>query len=215
MKCVNHLEAETASTCSLCGRPYCGECLVNIDNQTYCKNCLREKLTPADRQEAGPEGQGKSAADPRKITDKKSRFWAFVFSVVPGVGYMYLGLMNRGLQTMVLFFGSVFVSSFIGLEQIMALIAPVVVFYSIFDTQQLVKAINAGVPAEDKKLFDIKQIPFNQSWIGYALIVIGGLAILNDVIPYFPFWFQVKRLLGPLLIVGLGVAILYRNTKKI
>lgn len=147
-------------------------------------------------------------------TEKKSKLWAFIFSIVPGVGYLYLGLMNRGLQTMLLFFGSIFVASFMGFEQIMALVAPVVIFYSIFDTQQAAKRLNAGVPVEDKQLFDLKSIPFDQSWIGYALIVIGGLALLNNVLPYFHYWRVIRQLLPPVLIIALGVAILYRNTKK-
>lgn len=211
MKCTNHTEAEAAGVCRLCGNHFCEGCLVNLENAGYCKSCLEKNITGT--------GNGRDSGEPGLPADRpiqsKSRFWAFVFSVVPGVGYMYLGLMNRGLQTMIIFFGSIFVASFIGFEQIMALIAPVVVFYSIFDTQQTVKAINSGLPVEDRKLFDVKQIPFDQSWIGYALIIIGGLAILNNVLPYFPYWFQIKRMLAPLLIIGLGAAILYRSTKKV
>ncbi|PKM79993.1 MAG: hypothetical protein CVU89_15800 [Firmicutes bacterium HGW-Firmicutes-14] len=203
MKCANHPEEESVRTCGLCGGDFCEKCLIELEDRSFCRKCLTEKIS--EPVQSAPKGGSK--------TDRKSRFWAFVMSLIPGVGYMYLGLMNRGLQTMVLFFGSIFVTSFIGFEELMALIAPVVVFYSIFDTQQLVKSINEGGQVEDKLFFDIRSIPFNQSWIGYGLIVIGLLALLQNL-PYFPFWMTFRRFLPPFVIIGLGIWILYRNTKE-
>lgn len=170
MKCINHPEREKVADCKLCGSQYCEECLISLNGINYCKTCLNEKLS-------GQSGSVSKNSAP--VTGQKSRFWAFVFSLIPGVGYLYLGLMNRGLQTMLLFFGSIFVSSFINFEQIMALVVPVVMFYSIFDTQQLVKDMNSGEQVVDRQLFDLKAIPFNQSWIGYGLIAIGLMALLG------------------------------------
>lgn len=205
MNCVNHPANESSEQCRICGKSYCGECLVKLGDSSYCKNCLTDKLQTQNPRNY--EGQEVTA-------ESKSRFWAFVFSLVPGVGYLYLGLMNKGLQTLILFFGSIFIASFIGFEQLMALVVPVVMFYTIFDTQQLVKSMNAGIPAEDTPFFDIKKIPITQNWIAYTLIVIGVLAIFNNILPSFPYWWQVKRMIPPLVIIGLGIAILYRNTKK-
>lgn len=204
MKCINHPDKEQAATCVLCNESLCEDCLVVLGEHSYCKKCLTEKIS----------GGGNSITKSPSIRGNKSRFWAFVLSLVPGLGYLYLGLMNRGLQTMLLFFGSIFVASFIGFDQLMALVVPVVIFYSIFDTQQLTKDINAGIPVDDKQFFDLKKIPFTQSWIGYALIVIGGLALLQNIMPYFPFWMELRRIIPPVIIIGLGVSILYRNTKK-
>lgn len=206
MKCINHPEREQAAECALCGNQYCEECLVSLNGANYCKQCLNEKLS----------GQSSSVSgNSVPVTGQKSRFWAFVFSLIPGVGYLYLELMNRGLQTMLLFFGSIFVSSFINFEQIMALVVPVVMFYSIFDTQQLVKNMNSGEQIEDRPLFDLKAITFNQSWIGYGLIVIGLLALLNGVLPrYLPILGFIRSIMPPILIIGTGLLILYRNTRK-
>ncbi|MHB9096109.1 MAG: hypothetical protein ACYC21_15715, partial [Eubacteriales bacterium] len=60
----------------------------------------------------------------------------------------------------------------------------------------------------------MEKIPFTQSWIGYALIVIGGLALLQNLMPYFPFYMTLRKMLPPILIIILGGAILYRNTRK-
>lgn len=205
MNCPHHPEKEVVAYCGLCGDSFCEDCLVVLEDKAYCKKCLAAKMKNA--------GEVKNAVIP---PGEKSRFWAFVFSVIPGVGYLYLGLMNRGLQTMLLFFGSIFVAGFIGFQEIMALIVPVVMFYSIFDTQQLVKTMNEGIPVEDKQFFDLKKIPLNQSWLGYALIVVGILALMQNVMAvYIPYlMFPIKRVLPPLIIIGLGVAILYRNTRK-
>lgn len=205
MNCIIHPEKEQLAHCELCGESFCSDCLVKLGEHPFCKKCLQEKISAE---------AVNVARQPLRTTEKKSKFWAFIFSIIPGVGYLYLGLMNRGLQTMMLFFGSIFVASFMGFEEIMALVAPVVIFYSIFDTQQATKAINSGVPVEDKQLFNLSSIQFNQSWIGYALIVIGGLALLNNVMPYLPYWSLFRQLLPPVIIIGLGVAILYRNTSK-
>lgn len=129
---------------------------------------------------------------------------------------MYLGLMNRGLQTMLIFFGSVFLSNLIGIESLMALVAPVVIFYSIFDAQQLVRAINKGEAAQDRQFIDISAFQLNPSWIGYGLVIIGALALftnINSIFPWINTW-AIRRVGGPLLIMGLGVFILFRNTKS-
>lgn len=206
MKCANHPEKEPVAACELCGQGFCEECVITLEGRSYCKKCLREKISTST---------GEQKLTGVVVPEKKKRFWAFMFSLVPGMGYMYLGLMNRGLQTMVLFFGSIFVSGFIGFEQLMALIAPVVIFYSIFDTQQVVKDINKGITVVDRPLFDTKKLPFTQAWLGYVLIVVGLLALLQNVMPYyFPFWMALKRVIPPALIIAAGIAILYRNTRK-
>lgn len=210
MKCANHPEKEVINNCGFCNKGFCNDCLIELGGNYFCKNCLAAKSGIKISDNDNHEQEVKTV-----ISEKKSKLWAFLFSLVPGVGYLYLGLMTRGLHTMILFFGSIFIASFIGFDQLMALVVPVVVFYSVFDTQQIVKNLNEGMEVEDKQLFDIKKIPFNQSWIGYTLIFIGVMALLNNVLPfYYPLFNVVQRVLPPVLIIGLGVMILYRNTRK-
>lgn len=212
MKCANHSERDATQVCGLCGNNFCEECLIRLGAADYCKECLEKKM----KEGKVPDLDCKDAHAAIRSTDKKSRFWAFVFSLVPGVGYLYLGLMNRGLQTMALFFGTIFAASFINFEQLMGLVVPVTMFYSIFDTQQMVKSINSGEQVEDKQLFDFKSITINQSWIGYAFVVIGILALLNGVLPqYIPGFYVFRSFLPPLLVIGVGVLILYRSTRKV
>ncbi len=218
MKCVNHPERESQNECGLCGKNFCSECLVSLGDRDYCRECLENRMKGEFSGDSGMKGEfsgdsGMHREIPVKVqTGRRSRFWSFILSLIPGVGYMYLGLMKRGLQTMVAFFGSIFITSFIGFQELMSLVVPVVVFYSIFDTQQLAKKINEGIPVEDAPFWDLSTIPFNQKWIGYALIVIGFLAMMNSAPLAIPYWF--KKMLPPVIIIGLGVAILYRNTRE-
>lgn len=225
MNCRNHPEREALETCLICGESYCTDCLLELSGRSYCKACVVSKIDQEGKsfeEISNSDGWGQernqthnmNSVNPGKY-EKRSRFWAFIFSLIPGVGYLHLGLMNRGLQTMVVFFGSIFVASFMNFEEIMALVLPVVMFYSIFDTQQLVKKINEGVAVEDKQLFDIKNIPINQSWIGYGLIFIGVMALLNNAGPYyFPIYGLVRKILPSILIITLGIYILRRNTQN-
>lgn len=211
MNCANHQDKEAAKMCRLCGKPICAACLVELAGRHYCSECLTERVDPS----TSTKEEIRSGNIVKGVEgDKKSRFLAFILSTIPGVGYFYLGLMNRGLQTMLLFFGSIFVSTFIGLEEFMALIAPVVVFYSIFDTQHLVKEYNRGVGIEDRQVLDIGKIQITQSWIGYVLVVIGVMALMHNLSFYIPFWGYFRRMFPGILIIAAGVYILYRNTPK-
>lgn len=67
----------------------------------------------------------------------KSRGAAFILSLIPGGGYMYLGLMNRGLQAMLIFFGTIFLSNLLNMGILAGMIIPILMLYTIFDTQQL------------------------------------------------------------------------------
>jgi len=63
----------------------------------------------------------------------KSKFLTFIFSLIPGAGQMYQGLMKRGLSIMLIFTGIIAASIFTYLSA-MIIILPAVWFYSFFDT---------------------------------------------------------------------------------
>lgn len=63
----------------------------------------------------------------------KSKFLTFIFSLIPGAGQMYQGLMKRGLSIMVLFTGIIAVSIFTYISAFI-IVLPAVWFYSFFDT---------------------------------------------------------------------------------
>lgn len=70
------------------------------------------------------------------MTKKKSGFWTFVFSLLPGAAEMYMGFMKMGISLMGLFFGLAMLSGFFG--QSIFLLADVVVwFYAFFHAHNL------------------------------------------------------------------------------
>jgi hypothetical protein len=137
---------------------------------------------------------------------------AFLLSLFPGAGYMYLGLMNRGLQTMIIFFGTIFVSQITRIESLLPLVIPVLLFYSIFDTLQLAGQMRDGSPVEDKPLLELGGHHRWQNFLGYALVALGLLALLNNFMPYFQYG-MIQKIVSPVIIIAIGVFILYRNLK--
>ncbi len=67
---------------------------------------------------------------------KKSSFLTFCFSMIPGAGQMYMGFMKRGLSLMSLFAAVIFLSAWMNIGPILALI-PIIWFYAFFDTHNL------------------------------------------------------------------------------
>ncbi|KJS17330.1 MAG: hypothetical protein VR69_05775 [Peptococcaceae bacterium BRH_c4b] len=194
MKCINHSELEAVDICKVCRQPVCDQCIVTLGEKNYCRTCLEKKV----------------ASIPESM-ENKSRFIAFILSLIPGCGYLYLGLMKRGLQAMLVFFGTIFFSAMLQMDVLTALVLPVIFFYTVFDTQQFVKRINQGYHVEDKELFDWGLWENKSNIIGAILILLGIMALANNFIPYvIPYGF-IRNVFPPLLIVGIGIYILYRN----
>lgn len=199
MKCANHEEQEAIAICSSCHQPVCEDCLVSLSDRQICRGCLESRV--------GVETQIANTT--------RSSFWAFVLSIIPGAGYLYLGLMKRGLQTMIIFYGTIFLAAATDFGAITALVLPVVIFYTIFDTLQLLKQINQGQVVEDCPLVETGFLESKGGLVGIALIVIGALALLNNLVPnYLPYHYLMNRLIPPLLILALGIYIFYKNTRR-
>ena len=55
MNCTNHPETEAKGVCSYCGKPFCGECLVEVKGKLYCKEDLGNVLDEAKRGPGQPQ----------------------------------------------------------------------------------------------------------------------------------------------------------------
>lgn len=147
---------------------------------------------------------------------KKSRFWTLVFSLVPGAGHMYLGLMKQGIQMMLLFFGTITLITFVGVE-LLGLFIPVIWFYSFFDV--LHKASSEEPILDDNILLfdylDRKKIQISNKWIAYFLIIIGVMKLIRELIlpvidrlfGYF-LWHNLQTSVISLLLIAGGIKIL-------
>jgi hypothetical protein len=194
MKCVNHSEAEAEALCVLCQCPICGECSIELNGKHYCRRCLEQRVV------AGARG----------VNTKRGAFAVLILSLIPGGGYMYLGLMNRGLQALIIFFGSIFLASVANFGALCGLVAPILMLYSIFDSLQLAALMNEGLFIRDQPYLDIGN-PNWQNILGYILIGLGILALFYAIRPYA---YIVQRLAPPLIIIAIGAYILYRSLKR-
>lgn len=83
--------------------------------------------------------------------ERKNGFLTFLTALVPGVGYMYLGLMRRGVEALIifLFLGKFF--DLIFLNEIGDLLSIILWFYCFIDTFNLANRINRGeyIPDSD------------------------------------------------------------------
>ncbi|MEG1362012.1 MAG: hypothetical protein RR364_09240 [Lachnospiraceae bacterium] len=70
------------------------------------------------------------------MTNKKSAFLTFIFSLLPGAGEMYMGFMKQGASLMGLFFTIIALGGWLEIGPIMILL-PVIWFYSFFHVHNL------------------------------------------------------------------------------
>ena len=159
---------------------------------------------------------------------KKSKFWTFWFSFIPGAAEMYMGFMKMGLSLMTIFFGLFALSVTLELGPGMVLVA-ISWFYSFFHAHNL-----ASMPEqefyeiEDTYLFtvaDTKQggdlIRTYRKTFAIVLIFIGGvltwktcMSLLYGIIPYMMYnalsnmTYRLPQLVVGIAIVYLGVAMI-------
>lgn len=112
---------------------------------------------------------------------KKSKFFNFLLSFIPGAGQMYLGEMRRGLELMGLFFGGWAFISFTGISELVSLLF-IVWAYSFFDAMHVYNGYSGGSLFSGEYGFyfmnDRKFILF----IGGILILMGAKIMVFDFI---------------------------------
>lgn len=121
------------------------------------------------------------------MTRQKSKFWNFVFSLVPGCGQMHLGFMKRGVTLLLLFGASIALSSMMYMS-IFAVPAIACWFYAFFDSLNLNSmdpAVFVTIP-DNYLLFDtvVDKRPLQKKLariLGFALILVGIVALWSSL----------------------------------
>ena len=141
---------------------------------------------------------------------RPSKTLTFFLSFCPGVGHLYLGAMTRGLQFMILFFGAWALIDFSSIG-IFSFCMPIIWFYSLFDSLQLADQ----EIIEDRPLVEWKGL--TGYWGGFVLIALGGILIIDQVIPRvwnrlfaavdFP-WISFRSLAMALVLIIIGLLLL-------
>lgn len=146
---------------------------------------------------------------------RPSKFLVFLFSLCPGVGHMYLRAMNRGLQFMLLFFGSIFLLDLIPFG-VFPFWIPIIWFYAMFDSLQL---------AEEEEISDRLLVEWGKlkiSWLGTGLIVLGLLFFADNVLPrlfshYLNVysWYTLRSAFMAMILMGSGLILLLGRKVRI
>lgn len=163
---------------------------------------------------------------------RRSNFLTFMSSLVPGLGYMYLGLMKKGIQAMVIFFLIDPLFKFIGLSWLVGIILTPLWFYLFFDTFHIAHKLDRGENVRDSDLIFIKYHNLSKMEnlnddtvrnmrdkggliIGSALVVIGVLSIINKLFYDNAIYDFIKQSVGtyfvPVIFVLVGVYILIKK----
>lgn len=114
------------------------------------------------------------------MTKKKSGFWTFLFSWIPGAGEMYMGFMRMGVSLMGLFWGIITLSIFTNTGFLM-LVDVIVWFYSFFHVHNLRAMDDEDFYAlEDHYLIpvDMDQEFWNKFTIAKYRKILAGVLIL-------------------------------------
>lgn len=165
MNCAYHSDRPVEGICSTCGRPICGECQVDLNGTIHCKSCLDKRMQSTGREVNGPV--------------------RFLLSIMPGIGHLYLGLPNRGLQFLLGTVLSAFVLDLlVPRSPLPGFLVAAAIFFSIFDAREAHLRMQQGLEVPDKGFVDVKQIQlqWNPRYVGYALIGVGVLVLYNTTV---------------------------------
>ncbi|ALB45029.1 MULTISPECIES: hypothetical protein [Clostridium] len=130
--------------------------------------------------------------------NNRNSFLTFVTACIPGVGYMYHGLIKKGVQVLFLYMLIGPILSFIGLGFLSNLIKICIWFYTFFDTFAVSNKIKRGEYVPDSEFIFKNYVNTEnsysvtptwngrinrQGWVilGSFLIILGILSILNQV----------------------------------
>ncbi|MBQ2800619.1 MAG: hypothetical protein IJF03_04450 [Lachnospiraceae bacterium] len=152
---------------------------------------------------------------------KKSRFWSFVLSFLPGCTEMYMGFMKTGISLMALFWGLVAIGTILNIGEVMYLTL-IVWFYGFFHANNLAGLSQSEIEAmPDDYLFNVdglcgtgeKLTGSYRKIVSIVLVVLGaGLCIrgvfgmMRGILPQviIDMYYVICDYL-PQLIVGVGI----------
>ncbi|WP_312698963.1 hypothetical protein [Sedimentibacter sp.] len=132
-------------------------------------------------------------------------------SIVPGAGHMYMGYQKKGLMLMGAFFFSIFFMGWLGISLLLFLL-PLIWFYSFFDALHIAEGSKNDIKDQEIELPAIKH-----EWIGYGLIGIGVMIILERILyPMIPYQLRryIQTSIVSLIFIIIGFAMLKGSKKE-
>lgn len=162
---------------------------------------------------------------------KRSSFLTFLTALIPGVGYMYLGLVKKGIQILLAFLLIKPLFRILGISFLTGIVWIPIWFYTFFDTFSVARMLDLGQPVHDTDFIfnryvkdgeypvvDRNKVGKNLIMIiGVALILLGSFAILNNLLQHNLIyqWIRnyVSTLFIPVVLVLAGIYLLFKNRK--
>lgn len=156
--------------------------------------------------------------------ERRSGFVTFLVSLFPGVGYMYFGMLRKGIETLSIFLLVPFILRAIWLDALVGVFCVPFWLYTFFDTYNIARKFDRGEIINDESWFSKNgdSIKFNldnvnhNAWkIGaWALIILGILSITGKIFDYFNIFYIVRSYFIPILFVLVGIYILVASNKN-
>lgn len=159
---------------------------------------------------------------------RKSKFLTFVFSLIPGVGHLYLGLMKRGLLLLIGTFAAIYFITV--LPMVFPFVLAVIWFYGMFDALQKVslqhyyhEQYHASSLKDEadvavlQSMAELDKQTIHPMWLGIGFIAAGLLVILAVLAPEVLSWIFNRTnstIALAVLLIGVGVAMIYSQYAK-
>jgi len=174
-------------TCRCCGIKLNADATTDLDGNYYCDDCL---------------------AKVKANTGNVSPSIAFILSLFPGLGHMYIGFIQKGLLLMIIFAGTWILGDALnGLP-----LPAILIFYAAFDALKTAKAVNRGEKIND---FDWQvyftgeakrrgRYPNTSLLWGLALAAAGIILLLRNLgfyIPDLSIYWPVLLIIGGLWLI--------------
>ena len=215
MQCRNHPTENGVNTCNQCGSWLCDRCSFERGGRIFCPSCASQQATGASASSSGLADGSMPHHPGRNIS------WGllFLFSIIiplPGLNYMFLGLIKRGLVAMLAFFGVLYIAIqfFSGgtwqLGLLFILLIPVLLLACVFDGFRLRNRINAGEVVTDNIDDIVAFIRRNRVMLTGFLLLLVAVNVVGGVLPWV---FRVLRNIVPILIAVWAIQALFRKPK--
>jgi|GEM_PF-6171099 len=162
VNCHFHKDMVGIAVCSHCSKDICEDCLIYIDGEPICKYCAKDIASSQAKHET------------YVLNDKRNMSWMLLLSFFPGINYIYLGLVKRGL----LFIAAFLMATYITIEtwSIVSLAAMFIIFATSFIDGFIKKGkmllgveVNDGI--EDIKAFLVRRKALIVPLIIFSIII--------------------------------------------
>ena len=164
--------------------------------------------------------------------ERKNGFFTFIAALIPGVGYMYYGLVKKGAEALVIYLLISPVFKTIDMGWIGTMIKIPLWFYFFFDTFNVANKYTRGEQLEDSGFIIKDDTPISKETINsidsrlpknkwnllaFLFIFIGIMAMLNQILGENVFYIiraTIRNCIIPVLLIVSGIYILIKSNKK-